>query len=97
VFVPKLEDAVKLVTDPANLTRMRSTGPQERFAVNAHRVMQALRDDGAGKAEARELALEALREAGGGAELHASRGPQGGARGQREVEDWWVPREAVRF
>jgi hypothetical protein len=95
--VPELQDAVKLVTDPANLTRLGATGPQERFAVNASRVMKALRDDGAGKAEARELALEALREAGGGAELHPSRGPQGGARGQRDVEEWWVPREAVRF
>jgi hypothetical protein len=94
---PELEDAVKLVTDPANVTRMGSTGPQERFAVNANRVLRALRESGAGKAEARELALEALREAGGGADLHASRGPQGGARGQREVEEWWVPREAVRF
>jgi hypothetical protein len=95
--MPELKDAVELVTDPANLTRLGATGPQERFAVNAQRVMKALREDGAGKAEARELALEALREAGGGAELHASRGPQGGDRGQHEVENWWVPRQAVRF
>jgi hypothetical protein len=95
--VPELDDAVKLVTDPGNVTRMKAAGPQERFSVNANRVLKALREEGAGKAEARELALEALREAGGGAELHASRGPQGGSRGQHEVEDWWVPREAVRF
>jgi hypothetical protein len=97
VGVPELKDAVNLVTDPANVSRMPPTGPEQRFAVNSNRVLRALRDGGAGKAEARELALDALREAGGGAEVHTSRGPQRGDRGQHEVESWWVPAEAVRF
>jgi hypothetical protein len=95
--MPKLDDAVKLVTDPANVSRLGATGPQERFAVKANRVMRALRDAGAGKAEARELALKALDKVGGGAEVHPSRGAQRGARGDREVEDWWVPADTVRF
>jgi len=92
-----LDHAVKLVTDPANVSRLGATGPQERFAVKSNRVLRALRDGGAGKAEARELALKALDQVGGGAEVHPSRGAQGGARGEREVESWWVPAETVRF
>jgi hypothetical protein len=95
--MPEVEDAVKLITDPANVTRLNPTGPQERFAVNSNRVLKALREDGAGKAEARELALEALTKVGGGAALRTSRGTQGGGRGERELEDWWVPADAVRF
>ena len=95
--MPELEDAVKLVTDAANVSRLGATGPQERFAVHSNRVLRALRDDGAGKAEARELALAALDEVGGGAEVATSRGAQGGARGEREIESWWVPADAVRF
>jgi hypothetical protein len=95
--VPKLQDAVNLITDPANVTRLGATGPQERFAVNSNRVLRALRNDGAGKAEARELALEALTKVGGGAELRAARGTQPGGRNERELEDWWVPKDAVRF
>jgi hypothetical protein len=95
--MPELEDAVKLVTDPDNVSRLGVTGPQERFAVNSNRVLKALRDGGAGKAEARELALEALTKVGGGAELRAARGTQPGGRGERELEDWWVPKDAVRF
>ena len=95
--VPKLTDAVNLITDPANVTRLGATGPQQRFAVNSKRVLRTLRNDGAGKAEARELALEALAKVGGGAELRAARGTQPGGRGERELEDWWVPADAVRF
>ena len=93
----ELEDAVKLITDPANVTRLGATGPEKRFAVNSKRVLRALRSNGAGKAEARELALNALNEVGGGAELRAARGTQPGSRDERELEDWWVPADAVRF
>jgi hypothetical protein len=94
----KLDDAVKLVTDPANVSRMGATGPQERFAVKSNRVLRALRDGGAGKAEARELALKALEKVGGGAEIQAGRGSQPtGGRGESEIESWWVPADAVRF
>ncbi len=92
-----LAEAVKQVTAPGNVTRMRATGPEERFAVNQHRVIKALRDAGAGKAEARELALKALEEVSGGAEIHASRGAPAVGRGDATEEHWWVPREAVRF
>ena len=95
--MPELEDAVKLVTEPANLSRLGATGPQQRFAVNSNRVLRALRDQGAGKAEAHELALAALAEVGGGAELATSRAAQRGARGDREIESWWVPGDAVHF
>lgn len=92
-----LDDAIKLLTDPANVTRMGATGPQERFSVNTKRVLRALRNAGAGKAEAHELALEALGKLEGGAEIGASRGAQGGSRGDRQLEAWWIPAEAVRF
>jgi hypothetical protein len=95
--VPTVDDAVKLITDPENVTRMRVSGPQERFAVKQNRVLRALRDDGAGKAEARELALQALEKAGGGVDEHTGRAPAPGGRGARDVEDWWVPADAVRF
>ena len=95
--MPELDDAVKLVTDPANVTRMGVTGPQQQFAVKQNRVLKALRENGAGKAEAHELALEALTKVGGGAELRTSRGAQAGDRGERGLEDWWVPADAVRF
>jgi len=93
----KVDDAVKLITDPANVSRTHAAGPEERFAVNAKRVIRALRDAGAGKAEARELALEALEKVGGGAELRAARAGQRGGGSDRAIEDWWVPKSAVRF
>jgi hypothetical protein len=95
--VPSVDDAVKLITAPENVTRIRVSGPQERFAVKQSRVLRALRDDGAGKAEARELALQALEKAGGGVEEHTGRAPRPGGRGAHEVEDWWVPADTVRF
>jgi hypothetical protein len=95
--VPTVEDAAKLLTEPANVTRMRVSGPQQRFAVKQNRVLRALREDGAGKAEARELALQALEKLGGGVDEHTGRSPRAGGRGGGGVEDWWVPAEAVRF
>jgi hypothetical protein len=96
--MPELADAVKIITDPANVADSGVTGPQgERFAVKANRVIRALREAGAGKAEARELALKALDEVGGSVDAHAGRAAQRGARGERDVEDWWVPKGAVRF
>jgi hypothetical protein len=93
-----LDQAVQLVTDPANVTRMGKTGPDEQFAVKQNRVLKALREAGAGKAEARELALKALEQVEGGAEIHATRGaPPVGGRGDATEEHWWVPKGAVRF
>ncbi len=95
--MPDADDAVRLVTEPANVTRLGPTGPEQRFAVKHQRVLRALRAAGAGKAEARELGLQALEQVGGGAEIHAARGPQAGSRSDREVERWWIPADAVRF
>ena len=93
-----VDQAVWLVTDPANVTRMGQTGPAEQFAVKQNRVLRALRDAGAGKAEARELALKALEHVEGGAELQAHRGAQPvGGRGDATEEHWWVPAAVVRF
>ena len=93
-----VDQAVRLVTDPANVTRMGQTGPAEQFAVRQNRVLRALRDAGAGKAEARELALKALEQVEGGAELQAHRGAQPvGGRGDATEEHWWVPAAVVRF
>lgn len=93
-----VDQAVRLVTDPANVTRMGQTGPAEQFAVKQNRVLRALRDAGAGKAEARELALQALEQVEGGAELQAHRGAQPvGGRGDATEEHWWVPAAVVRF
>jgi hypothetical protein len=96
--MPDVDDAVKLITDPANVSPLHVAGPERRFEVNRKRVIRALRDAGAGKAEARELGLEALRKAGGGAEIQAGRGV-GAAGGTADTgsEHWWVPGDAVRF
>ena len=92
-----LAQAVQLVSEPANVTRMGTTGPDERASVNQNRVLRALRDAGAGKAEARELALQALAEVNGGAEIQAGRGAKPTGRGEAAIEHWWVPADAVRF
>jgi hypothetical protein len=96
--MPDVDDAVKLVTDPANVSRSHASGPEQVFAVKQTRVLKKLREDGAGRAEARELALQALDKVGGGVDVRAARGNPRAARSlEREVENWWVPAEAVRF
>ncbi len=57
------EDAKRIVTDPANAIG-NDTHTDER-QLNGKRAVAALRDLGAGKAEARELISEAVRELGG--------------------------------
>ena len=96
--MPDVADAVKLVTDPSSVRRMHDPGPEEKFSVNQTRVMRGLRDAGAGKAEARELAFKALDEVGGAVEMHASRGMTArGGQGDAADEVWWIPKSAVRF
>ncbi|MDX6585794.1 MAG: hypothetical protein QOI31_267 [Solirubrobacterales bacterium] len=96
--MPEIKDAVALVTDAANVSRMHAPGPEERFSVNQSRVIRGLRDAGAGKAEARELAFNAVEEVGGAVEIHASRGMAArGGKGDATDEVWWVPKSAVRF
>lgn len=96
--MPEIKDAVALVTDPAHLSPLPVTGEEATFQVNSKRVIRALRDLGAGKAEARELGLKALEEVGGGAEIRSPRGSRvAGGRGDSTSENWWVPKSAVRF
>ncbi len=96
--MPEVADAVKLVTDPSNVSRMHDPGPVEKFSVNQTRVLRGLRDAGAGKAEARELAFKALDEVDGAVDMHASRGMTArGGQGDAADELWWVPKRAVRF
>ena len=96
--MPDVDDAVKLITDPANVSPLHVAGPERRFEVNRKRVIRALRDAGAGKAEARDLGLEALDKAGGGAEIQSGRGVSAaGGTHDPGAEHWWVPRDAVRF
>jgi hypothetical protein len=96
--MPEIKDAVALVTDASNVSRMHAPGPEERFAVNQSRVIRGLRDGGAGKAEARELAFKALEEVGGAVDMHTSRGVSArGGKGDAAGEVWWVPKSAVRF
>jgi hypothetical protein len=96
--MPDLDDAVAAITNPANVSALGATGPQRQFAVKQNRVLRALRDAGAGKAEARELALKALEKVGGGVDTSLDRGGvQRSRQRDRTIESWWIPAEAVRF
>jgi hypothetical protein len=94
--MPDVEDAIKVVTDPANL----SSGGDRRTglrAVNEHRAVDALRAQGAGRAEARTLAAEAVREIGGRVESRVETGGMAAGRDTRRVaETWYVPVDRVR-
>jgi len=95
--MPEVADAVTLVTDPSNVSRIHAPGPEERFSVNQSRVIRGLRDAGAGKAEARELAFKALDEVGGAVDMKASRGMTARG-GQGDADElWWIPKSSVRF
>jgi len=96
--MPEVADAVKLVTDPSNVSRIHVPGAEERFSVNQSRVTRGLRDAGAGKAEARELAFKAIDKLGGAVEMQARRGVTArGGQGDAADELWWIPKSAVRF
>ena len=88
------EDAKRIVTDPANAIA-NDTHTDER-QLNGKRAVAALRDLGAGKAEARELISEAVRELGGrvDSEVPVSGGAGHGSR--KAVDLWFIPAEAVR-
>lgn len=94
----KLDDAVKLVTDGANVTDTMQLGSRQVREVKQSRVLAGLKRAGAGKAEARELALEALAKVDGGVETHIQRGAmRPGGKGERTLETWWIPADAVRW
>jgi hypothetical protein len=94
--MPDLKDAIKVVTDPENLSAFGDSRTGLR-AVNEHRAIAALRDQGAGKAEARTLAAEAVRELGGKVESRVQYGGAASGRDTRRVvETLYVPIGAIR-
>jgi hypothetical protein len=90
-----VDDAVAVLTDRANVSELGGAGPR-RFAVKQKRVIARLREAGAGKAEARTLALQAVERVGGEVVEGSDRaGP--GRRHSESVESWIIPLDAVRW
>ena len=90
-----LDDALAALTDPRNLSELGG-GSERRFSVKQKQVIARLREAGAGKAEARTLALQALEKVGGEATEGSHRGDPM-ARHHDSVETWIVPLGAVRW
>ena len=91
-----IDDAVEALTDPRNLSELGDARDQRRFAVKQKQVIARLREAGAGKAEARTLALQAVEKVGG----EVTEGSQRGgvlARHTDSVENWVIPLDAVRW
>ena len=90
-----VKDAIKVVTDPANLS---SFGDSRRGTrnVNEKQAVAAIRELGLGRAEARNLAVEAIGELGGTVETRVESQGQGTGGRPRVVEIWSVPADAVR-
>jgi hypothetical protein len=90
------EDAKRIVTDPANVVVASDTHSDER-QLNGKRAVAALRDLGAGKAEARELISEAVRELGGRVDSEIQTGGRAvGPDTRKAVDLWFLPVDAVR-
>jgi hypothetical protein len=88
------KDATRIVTDPANAVGNDTHNAESQ--VNGKKAVAALRDLGAGKAEARELISAAVRERGGRA-ASAVPGAGGAGHGSRKPVDlWFIPSSAVR-
>ena len=89
------EDAKRIVTDPVNAVG-NDTHSNER-QLNGKKAVAALRDLGAGKAEARELISEAVRELGGRVDSEVQIGGRAAGPDKRQAVDlWFIPVEAVR-
>jgi len=91
-----VDDAVETLTDPRNLSELGGSGTERRFSVKQKQVIARLREAGAGKAEARTLALQGLEKLGGEVVEGSQRGGVM-ARHTDSVESWVVPLEAVRW
>jgi hypothetical protein len=93
--MPELKDAIAVVTDPANIDAASDTHSDMR-RVNGKRAVRALRDQGAGRAEARTLISEAVRELGGevGSEVQMA-GRATGPDSRQAAETWFVPASAL--
>ena len=91
-----VKDAIQVVTDPANVI-----GASDRHSdmrrLNGKRAVRALRDRGAGKAEARELISAAVRELGGevGSEVRLA-GRAAGPDAARAADTWSLPAGKIR-
>ena len=94
--VASIDDAITALTDPANVSQLGHSGPRRRFAVKQKRIIARLRDMGAGKAEARTLALQGLEKVGGEVIEGANRGGVPG-RHTESVENWVIPPDAIRW
>ena len=94
--MPDVEDAKKVVTDPANLSSFGDSRRGVRH-VNEQKAVAALRALGAeGKAEARNLAVEAIGELGGGVETRVEPASHGAGNKPRVIETWFVPADVVQ-
>ena len=94
--MPDVQDAIKVVTHPANLVGAGDRHTGER-AVNEARAVRALREQGAGKAEARALIREAAQELGGRVDSEVRfAGRATGPDTKTAVEIWYVPTAAIR-
>jgi hypothetical protein len=93
--VAELNDAIEVVTDPANLIVSDSHSNMRR--VNAKRAMSALRDRGAGKGEARALITEAVQKLDGRVEAEVrTAGRTVGPDARNASDVWLVPVTAIR-
>ena len=96
--MPDVDDAVKLITAGSNLSDPVQLGSHQVREVKQARVLAELKRGGAGKAEARELVLDALEKVDGGVETRIQRGDmRPGGRGDRTLDAWGVPTDAVRW
>ena len=91
-----IDDAVQALTDPKNLSEIDGPGDERRFTVKQKQVIARLREGGAGKAEARSLALQAVEKVGGEVTEGSHRGAPM-ARHTDSVESWVIPLESVRW
>jgi hypothetical protein len=94
--MPEVKDAIDVITDPANIIASSDSHSDMR-RVNGKRAVRALRDQGAGRAEARTLISDAVRELGGevGSEVQLA-GRATGPDAKRAAETWSVPAAKVR-
>jgi hypothetical protein len=89
-----IDDAARALTDPANLSELGGSGGERKFAVKQKQVISRLRDQGAGKAEARSLAIQAVEKVGGEVIEGSNRGGVM-ARHTDPVESWVIPGDTV--
>jgi len=92
--MPEVKDATEIITHPANV--IANDTHTDEAQVNGKKAVAALRDQGAGKAEARELISEAVRELGGRVDSEVPVGGGAGHGSRKAVDLWFIPAEAVR-